>query len=97
MGWFSSYQVVRLSSYQARPLVQVYWWAAPLEMSRNRANSLFEIGLNLFLQVIKIILHRPLVRARNAFLAESALGVGLGGGRGLGVVHLALAFNADSF
>ena len=51
----------------------------------------------LFLQVIKVVLHGSLIRAGDFFLAQRALGVGLGGDGGFFKRHLARSFNADSF
>src|ERR1035441_6879561 len=49
------------------------------------------------LKVIEVLLHRPLIRAGDLFLAQGALGVGLRGGGRFLVGHLALAFDADAF
>src|SRR5439155_8836725 len=51
----------------------------------------------LLFQIIEVVLHRALVSAGDFFLAQRALGVGLGGGRGFFVLDLALAFDADAF
>src|SRR5258708_22076283 len=50
----------------------------------------------LLLQIIKVVLHRPLIRARHFFLAQRTLGVGLGGGGGFLVLDVALTFDADA-
>src|ERR1035437_8271402 len=55
------------------------------------------VFISSLLQVVKIVLYRPLVGAGDLFLAQGALGVGLRGGGRFLIGHLALAFDAHAF
>src|SRR6267142_19747 len=48
------------------------------------------------LEIVEVIFYRSLVSTWNLFLAQSTLSIRLGGRRGLFVLHLALAFDADA-
>src|SRR5262249_34548165 len=52
--------------------------------------------MSLSLQIIKVIFHGSLIGARDLFLTQGALGIGLSSGGGLFIADLALAFNADA-
>src|SRR5882724_1751762 len=62
------------------------------EIDLRRGQSLLPV-----LEIVEVIFYRSLISTRNLFLAQSTLSIRLGCRRGLFILHLALAFDADAF